>query len=300
MSDLIIIISNFFNLFVGFFFWIPGVYLLRNYYKTRITDYLLFSMVFFLMDIDCFLTVLIETEPYNENLLIFQAACLVSYFTLFFIFLHAIRVKWDKAPRPLFYFGISWFVIIIFSIFLLEPVPYVLDVVKLWLIDVKILLPFPFALLTQGGVVLFDKETMYQFYRPFVCGLFVYAYLTSKQVEVEGRLKIAKYLWVCSFGLIGFSNLLLLGDVFMIAGWPLGIQNIIIPFLFAVIGMVITPFIAVFFPEAVLITHTQVTRATSIYNEIKNGQLTETGKIPDFGVDKIISYLKSIPPDLYA
>ena len=153
------------------------------------------------------------------------------------------------------------------------------------------------GVITQGGILLYDSQIFYQFDRPLVCAFLIYVYLTSDTVRDLQKDKIVKYLWIFSFLLIGITNIMLMGDLFGIKNWPFGFAKFEIVYYIATIGFLLWPFISVYRPEAVLLTHTQVSRAVRIQNNMK---FDDKPVQRDIGIGHIKNYLESIPADLRA
>ncbi|MFX1252064.1 MAG: hypothetical protein ACFFCZ_10710 [Promethearchaeota archaeon] len=287
------------NLIASLVIWIPGVILLNYYRKLKDLDYLIFGLFFIFSTFDAALSTIVEVFP---DLLLFNLLSLAVYINMFLLYIHVLRVKWDEPPRFLVYLGILLFGYIFIMIPFTEevglsgPIKFLFfDMYTLWGGNWHI-----YAVMTEGGVVLYDQQIIYQFVRPFVMFFAVYAYLTSPTISQEKENQNLKYIWSLMFFMVGLSNIVLIPDLFL-PNWPFGINNLLvitITFLMVLLAYIFWPLIAVLFPKVLLLTHTQVARALELYKTMSK-QETEEKSLPiKIGTSQIVDYLKSLPPDL--
>ena len=86
-----------------------------------------------------------------------------------------------------------------------------------------------------------------------------------------------------------------MGDLLLIENWPFGFTIFELIYFDVTIGFLLWPFIAIFFPESLLLIHVQISRAVSIQRKIK----IENKPVQiDIDVGHIKNYLESIPEDL--
>lgn len=293
------------NQFLFFWIGIPGFVLLYYYYKTRINEYLIWALMFIVTDIASVFDSIGASKPFSDPTweyayLFWVLYALFEHGALLLLYIHALRVKWQEPPKFLVYLGYVIFGYVFFMSFFQEFIPLSFGNIYTFLFF-KVTPLFPefhnWAVVTQGGIVLYDTGIFYQFDRPLICALLIYVYFTSDTVRDLQKDKMVKYLWILSFFLVGLSNILLMGDMLLIQNWPLGFQIFELIFYEAAIGFMIWPFIAIFRPEGLLLTHTQVSRAVRIQKNIK---FDEKPVQRDIGIGHIKNYLDSIPEELKA
>ena len=179
-----------------------------------------------------------------------------------FLLLHALRLKWEKFP---WYVTIIILLDICIGLITASRAFYFLD---MW--DI-------FILLWQlAGWIMF-----------LTYAFLIYAYSTTKSLIMDKSIVIAKRLWI-SFGcmaLITASMIILSPDLFM-QFWEFN------RFLYLV-GTIFIVYIAIRYPEAVLISHAQLSRALNVYSSIM--ALKTEKEIQDFGLSSLVAYIKQIP-----
>ncbi|UCG04097.1 MAG: hypothetical protein JSW11_08935 [Candidatus Heimdallarchaeota archaeon] len=150
------------------------------------------------------------------------------------------------------------------------------------------------ALVIQGNIVLMGQgyDFLISIYRVFTLIVAVHAYLTVKIAINDVRLKTVKILWIfVGIFTMGRPFLYLIDLVSLLELTP-AIRSF--PDLVAVI--IITS-IVVRFPECVLISKSQLIRASYLYKKIKSGEFGQ--KRIDVGLSVLYAYLSELPPEFF-
>ena len=113
-----------------------------------------------------------------------------------------------------------------------------------------------------------------------------YSYVTIKPFFSTKSILLAKKLWILGWGLMLIWSIIILPWFEIISS----------PNIFLLLAIVPTTYIAFKIPEALLISHVQVVRATGLYNKVKSIENPE--ETSKFGSTSIIKYLQSIPDNL--
>ena len=199
----------------------------------------------------------------QENLFI---TFLIDFLTSFFLLLHALRLKWEKFP---------WFVTII----------VLLD------FCIGLLVAFRAFFLKPGGEDIFNFLWQLGGWIMFLTfATLIYVYSTTKPLIMDKAIILAKRLWII-FGcmaLITASMIILSLSLFM-QFWELN------RFLF-LLATIFLVYIAIRYPEAVLISHAQLNRALNVYSSVVS--LKTEKEIQDFGMSTLVDYIKQLPLEL--
>ncbi|MHA2248369.1 MAG: hypothetical protein ACXADY_25705 [Candidatus Hodarchaeales archaeon] len=215
----------------------------------------------------------------------------------FLVFLYAIRMKWEYPPRSLWYFGIIWFSFMQLTILMYEVVQLPNSGVVLFIEMRKFLDFIPYdigiGLITQNGVIIMARG--FQFlavvYRLFALLLFIFVHLTVEPAIQDSRINLAKKLWVVAALLACFRPILIIGHSLKIWTVTSSIVN-----LATLAGMLMIAYVAIRYPEALLLTHVQLIRAYNFYKKIKASKST----IPTAGYrfSSIVEYLQKVPEEI--
>lgn len=271
---------------------ISCVALFYFYYRTKILDYLLFGLYFF---IDVVFVIAFGpfgvlngfvSERTHSNILNYTL-----YIAVLLLFIHALRTKWEKPPKLLLYPVLVLFGYIFVMIAFSDVRTDVNYPVKLLGINIFNVLDDPYQGILVGNIVLFERDIFWQFVRPFVYFLTAYAYLTSDYINLKAKDMWARNVWIISFIMVGITNIFIIPDL-LDPNYSFGLRNVVtlaILFLVATIGYIIPAFIALFTPQAILLPKINNLRATLLYNQFKDSREIIPGPI---GVNLIKSYLE--------
>ncbi len=101
------------SLIIAFLALIPALIILRQFLQTRLKDYFIVFSIFF----SAFITFSFHVIASQTNLLISYQIHHIATNTIYFcIFLHAVRVRWQRVPVVIWYSGIIWFITLILLI----------------------------------------------------------------------------------------------------------------------------------------------------------------------------------------
>ena len=263
--------------FVGIF---PSILLLKLYFQTKITDYLLFGL-FFLDGI--MVLVLDPIAGITNNLIFFQLHHLSIDFAFLLLFIHACRMTWKRIPRSVLFIGFSYYLILLFMTLLWQNFtqPEFANVIF-------INLPHSFssyfpegAGLKYNGIIIYSTAFRYigEFFRIFsLIFLFNAYYFKSRPYLIESDNKIvrARQIWLLIWSLFLLHTLSLIF-------FPYSLVSI-----FLVIAAVLIFYITFFLPEGLLISSVQLTRILPLYSFI----LKQTEKNPhNTTIESISTYL---------
>lgn len=276
------------NLTLAIMALLPGGVLVNQYRRTGVQDYLLFGGAFILF----FMMLIAAVIGSINKLLILMQIHHWCYNILFFLlFLHAMRMRWDIAPRFLWYLGMIWCSILVFLIFFWELMPQPDRAVVLFLEmphGHSSYYPDGAGFMTKGGVIIYSTahNILRVFYSIYIWILLLYAYWTVKPVHTSERIILARRLMISAI-IMGLIYLVL-----CIPWFPY------VPLLnaFLVLVFIIIAYVSIRIPEGLLISHTQILRVVKLYKEIKN--LTPKQAVQRFGMPSLIDYLQNIPPEL--
>ncbi|MHA2363561.1 MAG: hypothetical protein ACXAC7_06360 [Candidatus Hodarchaeales archaeon] len=223
-------------------------------------------------------TFLIPMNMYIENLILKKLTMATFYSQFFFIILVVFRIKWEQPPKLIYYLGIGWFFVLLISMFLQQNIEFQDNISFI-----------------KKPILLFE---MAELYRIFAAFLIFYAAYSEKPIKDTQRVNRC----ILGWKLVGL--LLMLCGVFNLFVWSffsnvdqsieffwLNLFSLTLLFV-----MMVIVWMAVFFPEALLFTQAQILRAIDLYETIQN--LDSDQAVKDYGMNPLIDYLKSLPPDL--
>lgn len=269
---------------------VPSFVLIKYYRFFKVDDYLILSGFFIATSIGIISNIVAS----QTNELIFYK---LHYWGLnvsnFFLFVHATRIIWKKAPRPIWYLGVIWGSILVFLITFWEIMEQPESAKVLFVTiphSTSSHYPQGAGLMTQGGVVIYSTahRILSILYFIFTMALFLFAYYKVEPVGAYKKNVIAKRLWMT-------AGLLYLMYLIWVLPWfgENFLKNILV-----LLTIVIISYISIFLPEAVLISEVQLTRTSNLYKiveELYNLEAVEKpGKIKERGTAKITEYLSFI------
>ena len=258
--------------FIHLFYFIPIYILIKYYKKTKIFDYLLFSIFLGFLVIEQFAEIffLIELWP-SQELWFFVNQISISMFLLVLL-LHAVRLKWEGPPMFLI---VSLLLIPIMSI-----------------LNALIVVPEYIDLLIGTGL-----QSLIPLIRelPKYIGLvstfaFILVYASTKPVVKDRRANTARILWL----IVGFSWCI--DFILKLVAFNFFIEIFLLVQLKRLFTSLVAIFITVRYPEAVLISQPQIIRAVDLYQSIKS--LNTEQAIQNFGMASLIDYINQIPAEL--
>ncbi len=276
------------NLILATMALLPAGVLVNQYRRTGVQDYLLFGGTFILF----FVMLLATVIGSITNLLILMQIHHWCYNILFFfLFLQAVRMRWDFAPRFIWYLGVIWCSILVFLIFFWELMAQPDRAVVLFLEmphGHSSYYPDGAGFMTSGGIIIYSTahNILRVLYSIYIWILLLYAHWTVKPVYSSDRIILARRLMICAV-IAGFIYLIL-----CLPWFPY------VPLLnaFLILVFLVIAYVSIRIPEGLLISQTQILRVVKLYKEIKN--LTSKQAVQRFGMPSLIDYLQNIPPEL--
>lgn len=249
------------GLFLAFIGMFPSIYLLKLYFKTKISDYLLFGLFF----IDGIGVLILDPLAGYFNLLILYQLHHIAIDTAFLIlFIHACRMIWKKIPKFVLGIGIGYYVVLFILTALWQLIPQPPAAVVLF-----ITLPHSYSTYYPAGaglrineVIIYSTAFRYigEFFRLFSLSFLFYAYyFKTKTIVHEGdkQTKNIRRIWL----IIWFLFLI---HTFSLFPWfPFPYEGV-----YLVIAAILIFYITFFFPEGLLLSSVQLTRILSLYNFI--------------------------------
>ena len=268
---------------------IPAFILFKQYLKTRIFDFLLFSIVFFSVTIDGYCEIIVS---FVNNLFLFQFFGFFYNVILLSFFLHSTRLIWVKTPKIVFITGILWFIFIDVLILFWQLLPFETNSHLLFL-DIPLSYSSFYPL---GAGVTFDGFTILSWnqrllilgYLLYSSSLLLYGYLRIKPVVPSNTILKIKNLWIIVWTLV------LLYSIFSLP-WFYSLLPIRIELIFILIAESLSAYIAIVYPESMLISHAQIIRAEEFYSKIRSITIEDRQYL---SLDSLVNYVNSLPKDL--
>ena len=260
-----ITINQWLGVIVAILAIIPTIILLSYYKKTLFIDYFLFGMFFL------FATIVLFADPLAglTNILIVYQIHHISIDTAYLLlFLHAVRMRWRRAPRILMFIGITWY-LLLFLMTLTWQLMYQPQSAQVvfWYLPHTFSSYYPLgAGLKINGVIIYSTAFRYwgELYRLYSIGVLLYAYITVKPIIHSSKINLAKRLWILIW-------ILLLIHAISLFPW-FDFTNIVDIFLIG--GGLILAFISIRMPEAILISESQLIRLKELYDKIDDYTMT--------------------------
>lgn len=257
-------------LFIPLGLLLPITYLLNYYRKTHIPDYLLLVAWFgftITSNLIRFLGALGLIDLFTQESLL--AIFLVDGFISVFIFLHVLRLKWKKFP-----WYINGFVMVmIFLELVAASRAFIFPPTSQWYINTW------FFLWQLAGWTTF-----------LTLAFLIYTYATTTPLINSRGIIITRSSFIL-FGCVGLVN------NFLVMLWPpLILENWELSRVLWFVGLSTFVFIALRYPEAILYSHAQFSRALNVYSSITSLQTEK--EIQNFGLHSLVAYIKQVPIEL--
>lgn len=243
---------------------VPTVILYGYYRKTLILDYLIFSLLFFFAFMNL-LIVIINTDLEVSNPLLEQMITSFYCIIWFLIFIHSFRIKWEKIPSLVYYPNLIIFIFLLISVELF---------------------------FSKEAEIVILVNVLSHFYRIFALIFAVYAYTTVEILIKDRRVERARKLWILVGLLLILYPIVQIGETYSVWGSN-DIYSIIE--IISTAGLLLVAFIALKYPEFVLISKIQITKALNLYTKVTSFQADQ---IDEFGMKSLVNYLRQIPPEL--
>lgn len=268
--------------FIGIF---PSILLIRLYFQTKITDYLLFGL-FFIFGI---LVLIFDPLAGVTDLLIFYQLHHFCIDTDFFIlFIHACRMAWKKIPRPVLASGVIYYLVLVTMTLLwhkfeapnLQPDNAVV---------IFFYLPHTFSTyfpngagLTFNNVIIYSTGFRYigEFFRFFSLGFLFYAYyFKTKDIikDADPKIRKARNIW------LSIWIMFLLHTISLFPWTEFSLLG-----LFLILAGILIFYITFFLPEGLLLSSVQVTRILPLYGFIRK----QVEDHPNPVIENISNYLE--------
>ena len=292
----VLTIDEWLVIIIGLISLIPSLILLKQYLKTFVVDFLLFSGVFLSVTVTCFSSIFADT---TDLLIFFQLHRWALVFTFLFFFLHGSRVLWTRTPTIIWYIGIIWFAILIFLICFWEIMPQDDSAFVLFMEmphGPNQFHPKGAGLQTLGGVIINSSShrLLSDLYSLYTAGILGYTYIRIKPIHSTKKIVFTKRLWIIIWSLVFVYGVLGLPWVFSFFSSMISSFSTI-RFLLILVAEVLSAFIAIIIPESMLISQTQVLRAQKLYKHVQHFHTEQ--EIKEFGMESLVEYLKNIPKE---
>ncbi|MFX1515603.1 MAG: hypothetical protein ACFFC6_04780 [Promethearchaeota archaeon] len=240
---------------------IPTTILYKYYRKTSILDYLIFSSLFFSAFINL-LIFAVNTDLEVSNPILSQIEMSSYIIIMFLILIHTFRIKWEKTPPLIFYPNLLLFLFL--------------------------LIPFELVFSPEAEILILIN-TLGHLYRIGALIFAIYVYTTVNILIEDVRLERVRKLWI----LVGLLLIL----------FPIQRIGLILNFwgtndfieIMSTTGLILVALIALIYPEFVLISKIQISKAINLYTEVLSFQ---SDQIEDFGMKVLVNYLRRIPPEI--
>lgn len=292
MADLVI--SQILGLIVGFLALIPAGLLLRQFLKTKIRDYFLFFLFF----ADAFLTLTLDVVAgYTKILYIIELNHITIDIIYLLLTIHATRIIWKSTPKPVLVVTFVWFFALMFMTLMWAKIPAVNSGNWLGIPNFPISFsdyaftasgqPYLAAGLVYNGIIIYGTQFRIfgDLFRIYAVGFLLYAYITAKPLNPTPRILTAKKIWI-----VVWIMLLLHAIVLFPPFGASGLANLV-GFILIIAGALIT-YIAIFIPEAILISRVQVQRIFDLYDKLQKASSDE--EIEKLQIESLMMYLKSV------
>jgi len=277
------------NLVVSLILLIPAILLFRNYQITGIGDYLLFSVVFFASTIGASASVLVTISP---KLIFYQLNVGMLNLTFYLLFLHGIRLKYSSFRSAKFsaILGLAYliFLTILIGFWKIQTQP---DKAFIIFTEMRASTAPGFP---HGAGIKFNGHILYStsyyllglVFWIFVIAYLLWAYLTVEVVNPTENIVRAKKLWILAW------SIELLWAIFLLPIFPqIELINLMI-----IVSNLLILYIALKYPESLLLSNDQLVRAQGLFDRII--AMEDQEEKDDFGMDSLVNYLQSIPEDI--
>ena len=270
---------------VAFVALIPAILLFRQYFKTRLPDYLLFAIFF----VDGSLTLILDPIAGVTNILIaYQLHHLTIDLAYLLLFIHGSRIIWKKVPRPLLVVTVVWYAALFIMTALWQPMTQPATATFFWIANI----PHTFSTyypagagLTLNGVIIYSTAYRYwgELFRVYVIAILLYAYINVVPVNRTPRILRAKKIWISVWFVFLLDALTLFPILYEF--------NQFISLILLIAGALMT-YIAVFIPEAMVISKVQAQRAFNLYDRLQKASNEE--EIEKLQIESLVMYLKTV------
>lgn len=267
---------------------IPSTILLKNYFKTKLIDYLYFALFFIFGSLGL---LAVSLSKFYELLILEQLRQWLLVTAIFLLFLHTVKILWDKPPKIIWYSGVIWYALLMFLTFFFKIFDQP-DKAKVLFLELPHTFsgthPFGAGVQTENGIIIISTSfnQLFNLYFLLIMVLLNYAYIKVKPISPTKRIIRAKRLW-----LVAWISFLIWAVIAIGINFLFEIGN-----MFILITMIIIAIIAFTIPEAMLISEHQILHAIDLYNRI-NELRTEKQK-DEFGMPELVKYIQSLPSDL--
>lgn len=272
------------GLFLAFIGIFPSILLIKLYFKTKISDYLLFGL-FFITGIG--VLILDPIAGITNELIFYQLHHILIDTAFLILFIHACRMIWKKIPKYILVSGIGYYLVLFILTSLWQVMTQPPTAVVIF-----ITLPHSYSTyypagagLRINGVIIYSTAFRYlgECYRLFSLSFLFYAYyFKTKTVANEGdeKTRNVRRIWLLVW-------LLFLIHTFSLFPWfPFSYEGV-----YLVIAAILIFYITFFLPEGLLLSQVQLTRILPLYHFI----IQQSEKNPSNStVDSIRKYLSLI------
>lgn len=283
-------------LFISLFCIFPTILLLRYFKMTHVWDYLIFAGVFISISINQFFSNIIIDNP--TNIIVNQIVTSSYILVYLFIYLHVIRLQSEKPSRKVWLLGVVPYVILQMMILFYQRVDLPQNTNFLYFTMHNVDSYQNGVAFTFKGNVLMGQgyDYLISIYRIFILIYAILIYFRVKTASRDTRLKTVRYLWIIIGTFTMGRPLMYLLDLFTKIDFD--------PFTrisFDIFAIVLIPFIIIKYPEYVLISNSQLIRASYLYSQVRARSISQHSTNQEtfyHDPELIYEYIRSLQPDL--
>ena len=245
-------------LFVAITILFPAYILFKLNTKTKILDFLLFSIFFLCGTMTGSLNVL---EGLTNNLLFNQLFEIFWDFWYIVLLLHALRMKNENINRKIFAIALSYFVLLFIIILLWKnfPQPNSATVIFITLIhNYSSFYPAGAGFELSNNVIIYSSafRMLGDYYRVIITGYIILTYIRVEPIVQTNLILKAKRLWLLAWIIFLMWNILIMLP--LPPSIPTGLP-------FFIVSLLIL-YITWKYPESMVLTHAQFARAIKLYD----------------------------------
>ncbi|MHA2503665.1 MAG: hypothetical protein ACXAE3_12435 [Candidatus Kariarchaeaceae archaeon] len=274
---------------------VPGSIELYYYFKTRLFDYLLLSGVY-LSTIFLFVAnIMIINESHGGYLFPLKSQFIATHVTYFLMLIHVNRIRNSTKSKVLLVIGSLWFVTLMFLTLSWE---LTIQPDSINLLGIKLGIGYE-GVHPQGASYYLGSLLLYSssfrllgdLFGIFVFGYMFYTYYLITPLIQYYRIIQARRLWLVAISLFLGSLFLSLPGIYVTLG-------ALLPTILLMFAFMILTYVAVFIPEALIMSEVLIFRMHRLYDLLDENE-DGSVNIPVYNIAGILSYLASLPQDLF-
>lgn len=255
--------SDWYRIFlIPLFYSFPVTILLKNYSYSKSKDYLIVAGFFICVSLQMYTSPLTLHTP---NFILNYGNLIFSFLSILIIFIHALRYRWENIKVVILSVSVSSFILITLD-FLILFISNFTIIEHLVFLFIKLPPEYekinPFTPYTR-----LDMLTVIRFLMGLV---FLYSYLKTPLFKLSTRVtRVRRLMLACGgINLIAASSFIFDTIFVIIQSKPLHESLVYLDIIAVATAGVLFFFIAIYYPESMLISHIQILRVIDTYNSI--------------------------------